>query len=135
MLAYPITLTADDNNTVLATCPDFPELTTFGDDNNDALARAIDALDEAIAARIADREDIPQPSRGRTTAAVRPLTAIKASLYKAMREQGISKGELGRRLNWHGPQVDRVLNVRHASKFGADGGRGWLPETAENRTI
>ena len=64
MLAYPIVL-ADDDGAVLATSPDFPELTTFGDDREEALARAGDALQEAIAARIHDRKDIPPPSRAR----------------------------------------------------------------------
>ena len=65
MLAYPITLEDDDNETVLATSPDFPELVTFGDDREEALARAVDALEEAIAARIHDRKDIPSPSPAR----------------------------------------------------------------------
>ena len=42
MLAYPITL-QDDDGTVLATSPDFPELTTFGDDREESLVRAVDA--------------------------------------------------------------------------------------------
>ena len=63
MLAYPIAL-KDDDGTILATSPDFPELTTFGDDREEALARAVDALEEAIAARIHDRKDIPVPSKG-----------------------------------------------------------------------
>ena len=32
-------------------------------------------------------------------------------------EQGIRKAELARRLNWHVPQVDRLFDLRHASKF------------------
>ena len=36
----------------VATSPDFPELTTFGDDRDEALARAVGALEEAVAARI-----------------------------------------------------------------------------------
>ena len=48
MLAYPITL-EDDDGTVLATSPDFPELATFGDDREEAVARAVHALEEAIA--------------------------------------------------------------------------------------
>jgi len=63
MLTYPITL-QDDDGTILATSPDFPELTTFGDDPEEALARAVNALEEAIAARIHDRRDTPSPSRG-----------------------------------------------------------------------
>ena len=60
MLAFPIKLEADDG-TLLATSPDFPELTTFGDDREEAIARAIHALEEAIAARIHDSMDIPSP--------------------------------------------------------------------------
>ena len=43
MLTYSIAL-EDDDGTLLATSPDFPELTTFGIDREDALARAADAL-------------------------------------------------------------------------------------------
>ena len=64
MLAYPITLEYDDG-TVMATSPDFPELTTFGDDREEVVARAIYALEEAIAARIHDRKDIPDAIPGR----------------------------------------------------------------------
>ena len=67
MLAYPISLRRDDNDTYLATSRDFPELTTFGDDRDDALLHAVDALEEAIAARIAHQEDIPAPSAGGTS--------------------------------------------------------------------
>ena len=43
MFAYPIILTQDDN-TLLVTSPDFPECTTFGDDWEEAVARAVDAF-------------------------------------------------------------------------------------------
>ena len=39
-MRYAIRLTRDDNDTWLATSPKFPELTTFGRDPEDALARA-----------------------------------------------------------------------------------------------
>jgi antitoxin HicB len=114
MLAYPITL-EDDDGTVLVTSPDFPELTTFGDDREEAIARAVHALEEAIAARIHDRKDIPEPSQGETCAVLPTLTSVKVMLYQGMREQGIGKAELARRLGWHLPQVDRVLDVQHRS--------------------
>ena len=63
MLAYPIDLT-DDDGTLLVSAPDFPELTTFGDDRDEAIARAADALEEAIAARISRGEPIPAPTAG-----------------------------------------------------------------------
>ena len=63
MMLYPINFTDDDNATILVTSPDFPELTTFGLNADDALKRAKDALEEAIAARISRGEEIPTPSR------------------------------------------------------------------------
>ena len=66
-LAYPITLEPDDG-TLLATSPDFPELTTFGNDREEAVARAVNALEEAIVARIHDRREVPKPSGGDTSA-------------------------------------------------------------------
>lgn len=117
MAEYPVRLTPDDNGTLLVTSPDFPELTTFGEDRDDALARAIDAFDEAIAARIARREDVPRPSKGRVRVALRSMTAVKLILYQEMRDQGIGKAELARRLHWHLPQVDRVLDIQHQSRL------------------
>ena len=117
MLSYPIRFRRDDNGTVVATCRDFPELTTFGDDRDDALGHAVDALEEAIAARIAKRGDIPAPSNGRTRATLPVQTEIKVLLYNAMREQGVRKSELARRLRWHLPQVDRLFDLRHASRM------------------
>ena len=37
--------------------------------------------------------------------------------YQAMTEQGIKKVELARRLGWHMPQVDRLFDLRHASRL------------------
>ena len=117
MLDYPVELTPDDNGTLLVTAPDFPELTTFGEGRKDALARAEDALEEAIAARIAHRDDVPRPSGGRVTVTLGSLTAVKVLLYRGMREQGVGKAELARRLNWHLPQVDRALDIGHKSRL------------------
>ena len=116
MLCFPIEL-EDDDGTVLATSPDFPELTTFGDDRDEALARAVGALEEAVAARIHDGRDVPAPSGGAVRAALPTLTAVKVILYQGMREQGIGKAELARRLGWHLPQVDRALDLRRRSRL------------------
>jgi len=116
MLQYPVLL-EDDDDSVLVTSPDFPELTTFGMDREEAIARAADALEEAIAARIPDGLDIPLPSEGRDVALLPTLTTIKVMLYRGMKEQGVGKAELARRLGWHLPQVDRVLDVQHNSRM------------------
>ena len=117
MLEYPVILEEDDNDTLLVTSPDFPELTTFGDDRTEAIARAVDAFEEVIAARMYDREDIPPPSTGDTYVALPTLTSVKVFLYQGMRDDGIGKAELARRLGWHMPQVDRVLDINHHSRL------------------
>jgi len=116
MLSYPINL-AEDDGTLLVTSPDFPELTTFGEDREEAIARAVDALEEAIAARMHSRLDVPSPSEGEVFATLPTLTAVKLMLYQGMRDRQIGKAELARRLGWHLPQVDRVLNVQHSSRL------------------
>ena len=116
MLAYPVRL-EPDGDAVMAASPDFPELTTFGDNRKDALTHAVDALEEAIAARIHASQDIPAPSQGRTRVALPTLTAVKVVLYQGMRGKGISRADLGRRLGWTSTQVDRVLDIQHRSRL------------------
>jgi antitoxin HicB len=104
---------------VLATSPSLPEVTTFGEDDADALAHAIGAIEEALAARIADGEDIPAPRerlRGRSVA-LPLMTSLKVSLYRALRESGITRAELMRRLGWNRESVDRLFRLDHASRL------------------
>jgi antitoxin HicB len=120
MWAYPVRLARDDNDTLLVTCPAFPEVTTFGADVPDALAHARDAIEEAIAARMADREPIPPPRPGgRYRVALPAQTVAKILLYQTMREEKVSKARLARSLGWHRPQVDRLLNLRHGTRMDA----------------
>ena len=116
MLHYPVKLTTE-GECILVDFPDFPEAHTFGDTREEALRRASDALLTVIEAYMKDRQRLPQPSRGKLTVNVPPLTVPKIELYKAMQQKKITKAELGRRLGWHMPQVDRILDVRHASRM------------------
>ena len=116
MLRYPVRLTTEGEH-VLVDFPDFPEAHTFGDTREEALTRASDALLTVIDAYMKDRQRLPQPSRGRVVVDVPPLAVPKIELYNAMHQQRITKAELGRRLGWHMPQVDRVLDVHHASRI------------------
>jgi antitoxin HicB len=117
MLAYRIVLTPDDD-TLLVTCPDLPEVTTFGDDEADAKRHAVDAIEEALAARIAYKQPIPAPSRKGDVAVDMPaLTVAKVSLYTLMRDEGVTRAELSRRLGWRREQVDRLFRLDHGSRL------------------
>ena len=100
------------------TCPNLSKFVTFGDDRDDALRHAADAIEEALAARTARREAIPASSgAGEYSVDLPALTVAKVALYRAAREAGVSKAELGRRLQWHPPQVDRLFDLNHASRL------------------
>ncbi len=119
MTAYPITLKEEDDGTWLVDFPDFPECHTFGDDRDGALKYAIDALDTALFGRMIDKENIPAPSPARGRPLVRPTLqmALKALVYQAMRDGGVRKVDLRRRLDWSPAQVERLLSPRHASRL------------------
>jgi antitoxin HicB len=122
MLAYKIKTKADDNGTLLITCPALPEVTTFAESKAEVALRVRDGIEEAIAARMADREDIPKGVAEKhlsepDVVAISALPAMKVALYDRMRKKGITKAELARLLQWHGPQVDRVLDIRHSSRI------------------
>jgi antitoxin HicB len=119
MLNYPVILTPDDG-TVQVTFPDVPEAITFGADEGEALLQAVDALESALSVYVAERAPLPVPSkakRGQHTVRPSALEGAKLGVYQAMTEQGIKKSELARRLGWHMPQVDRLFDLRHASRL------------------
>ena len=118
-MEYPVTLTPDDNDTVLVTFPDVEGAVTFGDTIEEALTRAPEALATILEAYIKDRRPIPPPSVRSTKyrVTVPALVEAKIRLYEAMRAAKVGKAELGRRLDWHPPQVDRLLAMTHGSKL------------------
>lgn len=117
MPAYPIDLTPDDNDTLLVTLPDFPEAVTYGENEEDACLRAVDALESVINTYITDRRDIPAPSRarGRPTVAPTLLGSLKIAIYQAMRDRGWRKADLARAMDIDPRMIDRLLDLRHAS--------------------
>jgi antitoxin HicB len=117
MNTYPVILTPDDNNTFLVTFPDVPGAVSYGETETEALENAVDALETVISGLIGDRRDIPAPSRtrGRPTVALSLLGALKVSVYRAMRARNWRKADLARAMNLNPRQVDRLLDLRHAS--------------------
>jgi antitoxin HicB len=119
MISYRVKL-EDDEGTVLVTSPDFPELVTFGEDREDALSYAVGAFSEAIAARMAHREAIPVPSKGRPAeprVALPLQVEIKVRLYQSMDSKGVRKADLARRMGLHRQEIDRLLDLNHATSL------------------
>jgi antitoxin HicB len=116
-MQFPIEFTPDENGTLLVTFPDIPEAITFGTDEADALSMAVEALETAFIAMMSDREDIPEPSpaKGRPTVSPTLLGELKVAVYRAMRARGWRKADLARSLDVRPRQIDRLLDLRHAS--------------------
>ncbi len=114
---YPVKITKQEGGFAVA-FPDLPEALTWGDDPEDARAQAVDCLEEALAAYIVNREDLPAPSpaRGRPTVAPGSLIATKAALYVAFKASGLKARELAELMGEPPSAVTRLLNPAHASK-------------------
>ncbi|HUC72659.1 MAG TPA: type II toxin-antitoxin system HicB family antitoxin [Stellaceae bacterium] len=140
---YAVMFESDNNGKLLITCPDLPEVTSFGADEEEAMQRAVNAIEEALATRIEHDEDIPTPSAAadrrstvpgpprrirspiaaglpranRRMVRLTPLTKAKVELYRAMHTDGISKAELARRLSLDDRSVDRLLRLSYRSRI------------------
>jgi antitoxin HicB len=114
---YPLDLTPDQNNTIIAQAIDVPEVLTFGDDAAQACEHAVDALICALGDYIEDGRPIPQPrpARGRPVAILPPMVAAKLAIYEAMRRQGLTQAALAERLGCDPRQARRLLDLDHAS--------------------
>ena len=117
---FPVKLAVSEGGGYVVTCRDLPELITQGEDEPDALGQAADAMDEVFAAYMIEGPDFPPPSKARRRERlVSPPaeTVVKAALYLAMREAGITKMELARKLGVDEKEVRRLLDPHYGSKL------------------
>ena len=116
---YLAEIERDEDGRYVVTFPDFGWGATDGATRDEALAEARDLLRELIATTMREGADLPEPSRGRKR---RPLIvppvqiALKAALYEAWREAGISQRRLARELEVAESEVRRMLNPEHSTK-------------------
>ena len=118
--AYPTRLLIEPDGRYTVTFPDLPDAFTQGEDRDHAIKMAADCLAETIGARIAERADVPAPSpltHGQVRVAVPAYVAVKAALYVAMKEQGVSMSALARALEGQHLQVRRLLDPGLASNI------------------
>ncbi len=118
---YAAKITPDEDDDLVVTFRDLPEAITDGRDRADALFQGADALEEAIAGRIATGGEIPTPTKprkGEVLVHLPPVMAAKAALYEAMRSVGMTKTRLAIELGCDEKEVRRLLDPKHASKIG-----------------
>ncbi|MEO6423019.1 MAG: type II toxin-antitoxin system HicB family antitoxin [Candidatus Nitrotoga sp.] len=80
MFEYPVELISAKDGGFVVTFPDVPEAITQGDDKDEALQNASEALETALSFYIEDRRQLPLPS----TAAGRPTVTPDAIVIAKM---------------------------------------------------
>jgi len=117
--AYPAVFKRDEGKRLLVSVADLPTAHTDGADANEAMEEAIDCLGSSIAFALADKVDVPKPSRlkrGQKLVPV-PLWIVgKLALYWAIREIGISQSALADRGNAREAVVRRVPDPNHDTR-------------------
>jgi len=120
-MEYPAKFTPDRTaGGFVVTFPDVPEAITQGDTIEEAMAMASEALELALTFYTEKWADLPAPSslkRGMRMVRVPALSEAKFRLYSALRDAGVRKIELARRLKCSPSQVDRLLDISHHSKL------------------
>ena len=117
---YPFKFTSAEKGGWVIVCRDLPEAISQAEATEDREEVASGCLQAALEARIRHEMELPQPSKpkAREVLIAPPAgTAAKAALYVAMREAGVSKTELARRLGVDEKEVRRMLDPGHGSKL------------------
>ena len=118
---YPAEIERDEDGRYVIAFPDFGWGATDGATRDEALAEARDLLRELIAVTMREGGNLPEPSSaaGRQTLVVPPVPiALKAALYEAFRQTGMSQRRLAKDLGVAEIEVQRMLNPDHATRAG-----------------
>ena len=116
---YPAEIERDEDGRYVVTFPDFGWGATDGATLEEALGGARDLLRELMATTMRESKRLPESSRDdeQRYVVVPPVAiALKAALYEAFRESGMSQRRLARELDVAESEVRRMLNPDHATK-------------------
>ena len=119
---YPAAIERDEDGRYVVVFPDFGWGATDGATLEEALSEAGDLLRELMVTTMREGKRLPEPSRvdkqdEQQYLVVPPVsTALKATLYGAFQEAGMSRRRLARELDVAESEVRRMLNPDHATK-------------------
>ncbi|MEO1089009.1 MAG: type II toxin-antitoxin system HicB family antitoxin [Pseudomonadota bacterium] len=120
LYAYPVTREPDtDAGGYGVRFADVPEVHTQGDDREEALDQAEDALVLALDLYVDAGEPLPTPSsaKDRPLVAVPARVAAKLALYEEVRAACLTKTALARRLGITDTEAHRLLDLDHPTKM------------------
>ncbi len=114
---FAVRLANDPDGGVLATFPDVPEAITYGDDRDDALRSAQEALAVALFGYLKEGRKLPAAKRKTGTfVAPQATDVLKIAVVEAWQESGISKSAFARMLGVDEKEARRILDPDAATK-------------------
>ena len=119
-MRYPVRLKPEKEGGYVVTFPDIPEAITQGEDVEDALMHARDALESALEFYFDDQRAVPLPSkpkRGQYLVDLPLSVSAKVLLLNEMLRQKVRPAELARRLGTTPQEVNRLTNIRHTTRI------------------
>jgi antitoxin HicB len=129
MLSYPITVSPDSNGTLLVGFPDIPYANSVGDDREEALVNAVEALEAAIELYFDKGQPVPlrrADIETRDAVSLSGVASSKVQLWNDMLAKKVDKAELARLLGVQLSRVDKLFDLTDTTSDG-------LVETAAKR--
>ncbi|URL05947.1 type II toxin-antitoxin system HicB family antitoxin [Avibacterium sp. 21-595] len=118
-MLYPAKFKREDDGYTV-TFRDIPEAITCGDDYDDAVNMAKDALLTAMDFYFEDQRAVPLPSKarkGEVLIDLPPSVFAKVLLLNEMLEQKISNVDLAKRIKVKPQEMQRITNLSHSTKI------------------
>lgn len=120
MYNYAIRFEQDTAPGLAVYCRDLPQLNSYGDDEQHAIAEAVDAIETTLSIYVDERRAIPEatPSQsGERVIYLPAVTVAKIVLWNTMMERDMRKADLRRLLGVAQVQGDRLVDFLHTSKM------------------
>jgi antitoxin HicB len=119
-MRYPVRLKAAKEGGYIVIFPDIPEAITQGEDIDDALLHAADALESALEFYFDGQRSVPLPSkpkRGQRIVELPPSISAKVLLLNEMLRQKVRPAELARRIGTTPQEVNRLTDIHHRTRI------------------
>jgi antitoxin HicB len=138
-MRFPAQFTRAKEGGFIVTFPDIPEAITQGDNIDNAMHHAANALESALDFYFEEGRRVPMPSRPKRGQRVVELPAsvsAKVLLLNEMIAQKVRPATLARRLRVTPQEVTRLIDLRHTTKIdGIAGALKALGKTLEIRAV
>ena len=138
-MRFPAQFTRAKEGGFIVTFPDIPEAITRGDNIDDAMHHAANALESALDFYFEEGRRVPMPSRpkrGQRLVELPASVAAKVLLLNEMIAQKVRPATLARRLRVTPQEVTRLIDLRHTTKIdGIAGALKALGKTLEIRAV